>query len=205
MTKTMLIPFVATAIQDATVPDLIDVPTPPVETSAAPSLPTSDLYLPSDADVYNDANIGTKYDEEGNIQYWYNMKYNLSTQVKTGHPYSAEFSRVILETQHWRSTKLLCRLEVRDLRVHTSYDKAIVLPLWAAAAAAMTTELGKYRDHNCLVMTPFTGQYLVPMKWIFSMKTDGTYKARLVGGSKSTLGRFQPEGDLLWQYHSMRI
>ena len=48
-------------------------------------------------------------------------------------------------------------------------------------------------------MTPFAGQYLVPMKWIFSMKTDGTYKARLVGGSKSTLGRFQPEGDLLWQ------
>ena len=155
----MLIPFVATAIQDATVPDLIDVPTPPVETSAAPSLPTSDLYLPLDANVYNDANIGTKYDEEGNIQYWYNMKYNLSAQVKTGHPYSAEFSRFILETQHWRSTKLLCALEVRDLRVPTSYDKAIVLPLWAAAA---TTELGKFRDYNCLVITPFRGQNLVP-------------------------------------------
>ena len=30
-------------------------------------------------------------------------------------------------------------------------------------------------------MTPFTGQHLVPMKWIFSIKTDGTYKACLVG------------------------
>ena len=27
----------------------------------------------------------------------------------------------------------------------------------------------------------FDGQHLVPMKWIFSIKTDGTYKARLVG------------------------
>ena len=27
----------------------------------------------------------------------------------------------------------------------------------------------------------FDGQHLVPMKWIFSIKTDGTCKARLVG------------------------
>ena len=68
----------------------------PVVTSAVSHTLTSDPYLPSDADVYNDADIGNKYDEEGNIQYWYNMKYNLSTQVKTGDPYPAEFSRVIL-------------------------------------------------------------------------------------------------------------
>ena len=123
---------------------------------------------------YNDA----KYDEDGNIQYWYNMRYNLSTDVKDGDTYPVEFSRVVLETQYWRSTKLLCALEVKDPRVPTSYDKAVLLPLWAAA---ITTALGKFRDHNCLVMTPFTGQHLVPMKWIFSIKTDGTYKARLVG------------------------
>ena len=103
------------------------------------------------------------------------MRYNLSTEVKNGDPYPAEFSRVILETQHWRNTKLLCALEVRDPCVPTSYDEAIALPLWA-----LTTELGKFRDHNCLA-TPFTGQHLVPMKWIFSIKTDGTYKARLDG------------------------
>ena len=161
------------AIQEVTIPDLTDVTTPLVETSAAPSLPTSDPYLPSDADVYNGTDIGTKYDDEGDIQYWYNMKYNLSTQIKTGDPYPAEFRRVILEPQHWRSTKFLCALEVRDPRVPTSYDKAIVLTLWAAA---ITTERGKFRDHNRLVMTPFTGQHLV--KWIFSIKTDGTDKAR---------------------------
>ena len=102
----------------------------------------------------------------------------MSTEVANGDPSPAEFSRVILKTQHWKSTKLLCALEVKDPRVPTSYDKAIVLPLWAAA---INTELGKFRDHNCLVMTPYTGQHLVPMKWIFSIKTDGTYKARLVG------------------------
>ena len=57
------------ATQEVTIPDLTDVPTPPVDTSAAPSLPSSDPYLPSDADVYNEATIGTKYDEEGNIPY----------------------------------------------------------------------------------------------------------------------------------------
>ena len=139
------------ATQEVTVPDLDNAPEPL----------TSDPYLPSNADVYNDADIGTKYDEEGNIQRWYNMKYNLSRQVNTGDPYLAEFSRVILETQHWRSTKLLCAHEVRDPHVPTSYDKAIVIPLWAAA---ITTELVKFRDHNCLVMTSFTGQHLVPMK-----------------------------------------
>ena len=123
---------------EVTVSDLSDVPTPPVERSIAPFLHTSDPYLPSDANEYNDADIVNKHDEEGNIQYRHNMKYNLSTQVKTGDPYPAEFSRVILETQNWRSTKLLCSLEVRDLRVPTSYDKAIALPLWAPRSSEIS-------------------------------------------------------------------
>ena len=166
------------AIQEVTVPPTISEPTPHIGHSDAPSIPPADPYLPSDADVYNDADIGTKYDEDGNLLYWYNMRLNLNTDIKDGNPYPAEFGRVILETQHYRNTKLLCALEVKDPRVPTSYDKAVIIPLWAAA---ITTELGKFRDHNCLVMTPFTGQHLVPMKWIFSIKTDGTYKARLVG------------------------
>ena len=55
------------ATQEVTVPDLTDVPAPPVVTSEASTI-TSDPYLPSDADVYNDADISTKYDEDGNIQ-----------------------------------------------------------------------------------------------------------------------------------------
>ena len=54
--------------QEVTVPDLTDVPAPPVVTSAASNTLTSDPNLPSDADVYNDADISTKYDEDGNIQ-----------------------------------------------------------------------------------------------------------------------------------------
>ena len=118
--------------------------------------------------------ISTKYDADGNIQYWYNMRYNIPTTIHTGDPSPA----VILETQHWLSAKLLGAVYVRDPRVPTSYDKAIVLPLWAAA---IKTELSKFHDHNCLIMTPYTGQHLVPTKWIFYIKTDGTYKARLVG------------------------
>ena len=92
------------------------------------------------------------------MQYFYNMRYNLTTEVKDGDPYPAEFCRVVLETQHWRSTKLLCALEVKYPRVPTSYDKAVILPLWAAA---ITTELGKFRDHNCLVMTPLDRKSVV--------------------------------------------
>ena len=65
--------IMSSATQEVTVPDLTDAPAPPVQTSAAPSLPTSDPYLPSDVDVYND--------EDRNIQYWHNMRYNLSTKV----------------------------------------------------------------------------------------------------------------------------
>ncbi len=52
------------AIQEVTVP-----PAPPVGPSDASSILPTDPYLPSDADVYNDADISTKYDEEGNIPY----------------------------------------------------------------------------------------------------------------------------------------
>ena len=93
------------ATQEVKVPDLIDVLTPHVETSTASSLHTSDPYLPPDADEYSDADIGTEYDEEGNIQYWYNMRYNPSTEVTNGDPYRGEFSRVILETQHCECTR----------------------------------------------------------------------------------------------------
>ena len=157
------------AIQEVTVPPTIDAPTPHVVTSAASHMLTSDPYLPSDADLYKDADIGTKYDEDGHIQYLYNMRYNLATEVKNGDPYPAEFSRVI----HWRSTKHLSALEVRDPRVPTSYYKAIVIPLWAAAT---TTELGKFRDHNCLVMTPFTGQHLGPMTYRWYIQGSPRWK-----------------------------
>lgn len=45
----------------------------------------------------------------------------------------------------------------------------------------MNTERSKFELNNCLAEVPDTGQHLVPMMWLFSIKTDGTKKARLVG------------------------
>ena len=106
--------IISPAIQEATVPDLTDVHTQSVESLPTTRDNTTDLCLPSDADVYNDAETGTKYDEEENIQYWYNMKFNMPSHINIGDPSPAEFGRVILETQHWRCTKLLCELKVRE-------------------------------------------------------------------------------------------
>ena len=66
------------ATQEVTVHIPTDAPSPPVTLS---DILTSDPHLPSNADIYNDDTIGTKYDEEGNIQYWYNMRYNMATVI----------------------------------------------------------------------------------------------------------------------------
>ena len=67
---------------------------------------------------------------------------------------------------------------IKDPRILKSYEDTITIPEWRKA---IETELEKFRTHNCLIMAVYDGQHLVPMKWISSIKTDGTYKARLVG------------------------
>ena len=54
----------------------------------------------------------------------------------------------------------------------------MTIPEWRKA---IETKLEKFRIHDCLIMAIYDGQHLVPMKWICSIKTDGTYKERLVG------------------------
>ena len=46
------------AIQEVTVPPTTNAPAPPVGSSEASRILPTDSYLPSDADVYNDAEIG---------------------------------------------------------------------------------------------------------------------------------------------------
>ena len=46
---------------------------------------------------------------------------------------------------------------------------------------AINTERTKFEVNNCFRSISFTGQYLVSMMWLFSIKIDGTKKARLVG------------------------
>ena len=109
---------------------------------------------------------------------------------------------VMVETTHHDCMKQMLYLEVRDPRVPSSYDKAILIPMWKTA---ICVELKKFKKHNCLLLMHFDGQYLVPMKWIFSIKTDGTCKARLVGpGPHDTPGRLQSKGSLMWKHLRLR-
>ena len=65
-----------------------------------------------------------------------------------------------------------------DRRIPRSFYKAMRHPLWFAA---IMVELNKFAKNICFVLIPFIGQHLIPMMWLFSIKTDDTYKARLVG------------------------
>ena len=51
-------------------------------------------------------------------------------------------------------------------------------PQWAVA---IDKELTKFEKNLCLQIVPYNGQHRVPKMWTFTIKTDGTKKARLVG------------------------
>ena len=67
----------------------------------------TDPYLPEEPDKYNDNDIGNKFDEDGNIQYWYNLALNDRTKIKRGQIDQAEFSFRVLEKTHWDFLKRL--------------------------------------------------------------------------------------------------
>ena len=52
------------------------------------------------------------------------------------------------------------------------------IPCWAEA---INKELTNFEINSCLTYVEYNGQHLVPMMWLFNIKTDGTHKARLVG------------------------
>lgn len=110
------------------------------------------------------------------------MSHNDRSKMKLGDPDRAEFSLCVIENSHFRQ---MCYMAVRDPRIPSSYENAILIPMWAKAIY-----IGMF--HNCLIMTIFEVQYLVPMKWTFSIKSDGNQEAHLVATR-------QPEGDLLWK------
>ena len=141
-------------------PDIPD-PQPPPDADA----PLPDPFIPGAPDPHDE--IESTYDEVGNVLYWYNI------QHKDG-----DMKLVMVETMHRDCIEQMLYMEVRDPRVPSSYDEAILMPMWKEA---ICVELEKFKKHNCLLLMHFDGQHLVPMKWIFSIKTDGTYKARLVG------------------------
>ena len=58
-----------------------------------------------------------------------------------------------------------------QLNVPKSFWKAMATPEWQNA---IDTELKKFEKNSCLhVLVPYIEQHLVPMMWLFSIKTDG--------------------------------
>ena len=68
--------------------------------------------------------------------------------------------------------------QVKDRFVSKTFYQALKDHDWIAA---VDKERAKFEINNHLAEVPYTGQHLVPMMWQFTIKTDGTEEARLVG------------------------
>ena len=101
--------------------------------------------------------------ENDDCVYWY------STRIR-----NHEHFLSIIEASH--HDKLF--IDFDTLNVPKTFWKAMAIPEWAAA---IDTELKKFEKNECLHLVPYIDQHLVPMMWLFSIKTNGTKKARLVG------------------------
>ena len=102
------------------------------------------------------------FDEDDVARYWFNY-------VSSNYEYSLSS----VETEHFTLS-----VTVKDPTVPKTFWQAMKDPEWAAA---IDKERAKFEVNNCLAEVPFTNQHLVPMMWLFNVKTDGTKKARLVG------------------------
>ena len=115
----------------------------------------------------NDYDINTntecQYNNDNLAVYWYNFHIKNDT-----------YPIIMCETQH----KTYALTPIRDPNCPRTFDQAIKIPCWAEA---IDKELTKFEINSCLTYVEFNGQHLVPMMWLFSIKTDGTKKARLVG------------------------
>ena len=100
--------------------------------------------------------------EEPDAVYWY------SVFVDTH-----EYPLRQIETSHYSLA-----VKIKDPNVPKTFWEAMKIPEWAAA---INKERGKFEINNCLEEVPYINQHLVPMMWLFNIKTDGTKKARLVG------------------------
>jgi hypothetical protein len=130
----------------------------PITFNRVPTVPPSSNI---DIDTLRD-NEHIVHNEEEDMVYWY------STSVR-----NHEHSLHVIETSHFLTMNI-----APEPHVPKDFWKAMAIPEWNKA---IDTELIKFEANNCLQYVPDTGQHLVPMMWLFSIKTDGTRKARLVG------------------------
>ena len=67
-------------------------------------------------------------------------------------------------------------INFETINIPKTFWKVMAIPEWKKA---IDTELKKFEKNHCLEIVPYTEQHLVPMMWLFSIKTDGTKKACL--------------------------
>ena len=96
----------------------------------------------------------------------------------------------MVETNHH-----LLSMPVRDKRVPKNYDAAWENDLWRAA---IIKEKDKFDKNICFRVVKFIGQHLIPLIWLFSIKTDGTLKGRLVGRGDLMLPNIHFDPDALY-------
>ena len=97
------------------------------------------------------------------LVYWYNY-----------HMKNDTYPLIMCERQHY----MFALTPIRNPLCPCTYQQAMNIP---SRAAAIDKELTKFEINNCQTYVPYNGQHLVPMMWLFNIKTDGTHKARLVG------------------------
>ena len=100
-------------------------------------------------------------DENDEPVYWYSF-----------YARNEEYARSMCETQHYSKMAT-----PTDPRVPKCFKQAVRIPAWKEA---IDKECGKFDKNDCFTVVPYNGQQLVAMMWLFNIKTDGTFKARLV-------------------------
>ena len=164
------LPVEATHPTDADFARLSAEPTAQSAPTPRPSLPDTSTYVqpvpPEPDPVPPDAPPTTHntehFDDERYVQYWHQF-----------HVDSPAYMIALLESYH-----NILAMPSFDHRVPRSFIKAMQDPIWRAA---ILIELAKFKKNDCFRLVEYTGQHLVPLMWIFTIKNDGTFKARLVG------------------------
>ena len=108
-------------------------PEPPPDTD----IPLPDPFIPETLDPHNE--IGSTYDEVGNILYRYNIQHN-----------DGDMKLVMVETTHHDCMKQMLYMEVRDPRVPSSYDKACDKQRYYLDLAKSRSRIGSIASQQCL-------------------------------------------------------
>ena len=150
------------------VPTIVHTDTPvpaPVVHSTTPGVQRVDTppaSAPKIREYIKPSNSFVNFEEPDLPVYWYHFQTE-----------NSEYPLSMVESNHF-----LLTTQIKDPYIPKTFYQAIKDPDWAIA---VNTERAKFELNNCLAEVPDTGQHLVPMMWLFSIKTDGTKKARLVG------------------------